>query len=120
VIGPNNQKDSDLDGIGDSCDPSPNTPDGERKEVNVLSEVAISGTPVTLGQTPGAGTTPTTTSDDAGGGVGSPGVGSLAPVVSSIPAWAAIASGLGGAGLLGSLGALAARVFGIRRRRDDD
>ena len=43
------------------------------------------------------------------------GVGSLAPAVASIPAWAAIASGLGGAGLLGGLGALASRV--LRRRR---
>jgi len=87
--------------------------------VNVLSEVAISGTPVTPGETPtpGAGTdTGNGDTTDTGTGVGSPGVGSLAPVVSSIPAWAAIASGLGGAGLLGSLGAFAARVFGIRRR----
>lgn len=117
VIGPNNQKDSDLDSIGDVCDPSPNSPDGERKEVNVLSEVTISGTPVTLGQTPIAGTTPGATSDTAGGP--DLGVGSLAPAVSSIPAWAAVASGLGGAGLLGSLGAIAARVFGIRRRDDN-
>ena len=43
------------------------------------------------------------------------GVGSLAPAIASIPAWAAIASGLGGAGLLGGLGALASRV--LRRRR---
>jgi len=42
------------------------------------------------------------------------GVGALAPVAGSIPAWAAIASGLGGAGLLGSLGAMAARI--MRRR----
>jgi hypothetical protein len=48
------------------------------------------------------------------GGAGT-GVGSLAPVAGSIPAWAAIASALGGAGLLGTLGTLAARV--LRRRR---
>jgi hypothetical protein len=41
-------------------------------------------------------------------------------MASSIPAWATIISALGGAGLLGSLGALAARIFGIRLpgRRD--
>ena len=119
LIGPNNQKDTDLDGIGDSCDSNPSTPDGERVEVNVLSEVAISGTPVTPGETPtpGAGTdTGNGDTTDSGTGGPSTGVGSLAPAVSSIPAWAAIASGLGGAGLLGSLGAFAARVFGIRRR----
>ena len=43
------------------------------------------------------------------------GVGSLAPAISSIPTWAAIASGLGLTGLLGSLGALASRI--LRRRR---
>ena len=43
------------------------------------------------------------------------GVGSLAPAVSSIPAWAAIASGLGGAGLLGSIAGMASRI--LRRRR---
>lgn len=43
------------------------------------------------------------------------GVGSLAPVASSIPIWAAIASSLGGAGLLGTLGAFLARI--VRRRR---
>ena len=61
----------------------------------------------------GAGTGPT------GGGAGGPdtGVGSLAPFAASIPAWAAIASGLGAAGLLGSLGAFARRIIG--RRRDD-
>ena len=55
--------------------------------------------------------------DTAGGGdgVGEGGVGALAPAVSSIPGWAAIASALGGAGLLGSLGAFASRIF--RRHR---
>jgi len=53
-----------------------------------------------------------TTGPDGGAATG---VGSLAPAVSSIPAWAAIASGLGGAGLLASLGAFLARF--VRRRR---
>ena len=63
---------------------------------------------------------PTTTTTGDGVGGPSTGVGSLAPVASSIPAWATIVSAIGGAGLLGSLGALASRIFGIRlpRRRD--
>ncbi len=44
------------------------------------------------------------------------GVGSLAPAISSIPAWAAIASGLGGAGLLGLAGSALAAIFRRRRR----
>lgn len=56
----------------------------------------------------------TTGGTDAAGGAAT-GVGSLAPAVSSIPAWATIISALGGAGLLGSLGALASRL--LRRRR---
>jgi len=56
----------------------------------------------------------TTGGTDAAGGAAT-GVGSLAPAVSSIPAWATIVSALGGAGLLGSLGALASRL--LRRRR---
>ncbi len=57
------------------------------------------------------------TTGPAGGGVGGPdtGVGSLAPIAASIPTWAAIASAFGGAGLLGSLGAIASRI--LRRRR---
>jgi hypothetical protein len=46
----------------------------------------------------------------------STGVGSLAPAVStSIPVWAAVVTGLGGAGLLGLAGTTLVRVF--RRRR---
>jgi hypothetical protein len=54
---------------------------------------------------------------DTEGGAGGPstGVGALAPAVGSIPTWAAIASGLGGAGFLGSIGAFFSRF--IRRRR---
>ena len=61
----------------------------------------------------GTGTTTVTVAEAVAGP--DTGVGSLAPIASSIPAWAAIASGLGGAGLLGSLGAMAARI--MRRRR---
>jgi hypothetical protein len=66
--------------------------------------------------TDGAGT-PTPTNGGNGGLNGGPsdGIGSLAPVASSIPAWAVALSSLGGAGLLGGLGAFASRVF--RRRR---
>ncbi len=184
--GTDNQEDADLDQIGDACDPHPNTPDGTRFEVCLVSQVKVgaggpepdpapqnmqpcdpeaeipagafdildgddngggddgggdngggdngggnNGGGDNTGATPTAvagqytndnnadgGTT--TGTDDIGGGLGT-GVGSLAPVASSIPAWATIISGLGGAGLLGSLGALAARIFGIRLpgRRDD-
>lgn len=69
----------------------------------------------------GDGTTGGTggTGGAAGGGAGGPdtGVGSLAPAVSSIPTWAAIASGLGGAGLLGSLGTFLSRFLHRRRRQ---
>jgi hypothetical protein len=58
------------------------------------------------------------TSGPSGGGAGGPdtGVGSLAPAIASIPGWAAIASGLGGAGILGAIGSFVLRVF--RHRRD--
>jgi len=72
---------------------------------------ADGGGTAVAGETTGAAGEATT---GAAGGAGT-GVGSLAPVASSIPAWAAIASALGGAGLLGSLGTLAARI--LRRRR---
>ncbi len=51
------------------------------------------------------------------GGAGGPdtGVGSLAPAIASIPTWAAIASGLGLTGLVGSLGTFVAHI--LRRRR---
>jgi hypothetical protein len=60
-----------------------------------------------------AGIVASETAGPAGGA--DTGVGSLAPLASSIPTWAAIVSALGGAGLLGSLGAFASRIF--RRRR---
>ena len=143
--GPDNQLDSDSDSIGDLCDPNPNTPDGNRVAVCLVATLDVGGggtppspapqdmqpcdpnaalpgagaptpTPEAGGATPAPGQATT----DTGTGGPSTGVGSLAPVASSIPTWAAIASGLGGAGLLGGLGTLAARVFGIRLpgRRD--
>ena len=214
IIGPNNQKDSDLDGIGDECDPNPNTPDGHRHiicQVKTVSVGAGGGSTPTEDQYicnegnacldaannndvcdfqegigPGtvtvdsdgdgiadatdrcANTPAGATVDQFGctaaqavldddkdgvlnasdactgtaagasvdakgcsaaqlasggggtggtGGTGGPdtGVGALAPAVSSIPTWAAIASGLGGAGLLSGVGSLVLRLF--RRRR---
>lgn len=85
-------------------------------EIVVSAEGGICGTATTTvtveagSAVAGAGTGPT----GAAGGAAT-GIGSLAPVVGSIPAWAAIVSALGGAGLLGSLGAMAARI--LRRRR---
>jgi hypothetical protein len=67
------------------------------------------GTRPDAGTRPGPGT-------GAGPGVGGPGetgIGTLAPVASSIPAWAAIISALGGAGLLSGLGVIISR---LRRR----
>lgn len=66
------------------------------------------GTSGTTGQAARGGTTP--------GAVGGPasGIGTLSPTASRVPAWAAIATGLGGAGLLGTLSALVSRR--LRRR----
>ena len=88
--------DDDKDGVKNVDDACPGTPTGESVDAKGCSASQLTG----------SGT-------DGGPGTG---VGSLAPAVSSIPAWAAIASGLGGAGLLGSLGAFVSRVF--RRRRE--
>jgi hypothetical protein len=152
--GADNQEDTDFDGIGDLCDPNPQTADGESMEVCLVSQVKIGAggpppdpapqnmqpcdpnadipeagalaTPTPSpapGATPGPDATPTPPPIDSGNGAvggAETGVGSLAPVASSIPAWATIVSALGGAGLLGSLGAVAARFFGVRLpgRRD--
>src|SRR3989454_29532 len=78
----------------------------------------------TIGAAPGAaaaaagGTAGTRAGGSAAGGAGAPvtGVGSLSPVGSSVPAWAAIAAGFGAAGVIGSLGTMASRL--IKRRRD--
>lgn len=74
----------------------------------------------TTGTTGTTGTTARTgAGTGAGGGPGGPvtGIGSLSPVAGTVPAWAAIAGGLGVAGLIGSFGTLASRL--VRRRRDD-
>lgn len=63
---------------------------------------------------PGAGQqTPAPTGGGGIGGPGPTGIGTLSPVASSIPAWAAIISALGGAGLLSGLGVIISR---LRRR----
>jgi hypothetical protein len=182
-LGPDNQEDTDSDGIGDQCDPDPtdndaqgvpiefciitpveiggggdpppdptlmtpcdpnanfdqddcslldedemviygtdpNKTDTDDDGVSDCDEIAAGTDPLVAGAdaTPVPGTTPTAGTGGTGGtgGVGgdvSTGIGSLAPVASSIPAWATALSALGGAGLLGSLGALAARIFGVR------
>jgi hypothetical protein len=41
--GPDNQEDTDSDAIGDACDPNPNTPDGQRFEVCLVSQIDIGG-----------------------------------------------------------------------------
>ncbi len=92
------------------CDPNAPLPTAE--EVQRVLEQTI-GPDQSTSQT----TTTTSTTTTRGGAAGGPGtgIGSLAPAAASIPAWAAVASGLGGAGLLGSLGAFASRF--LRRRR---
>ena len=125
--------DEDSDGVGDACDPNLDDADAQgvfvkvvlASSVEIISTVTGDGGGDDGGGGDGGGGGDTdvagTTGGPTGSGVGGPdtGVGSLAPAISSIPAWAAIASGLGGAGLLGSLGALAARITGLRRRSDD-
>ena len=129
--------DSDFDGIGDACDSNTTTADGHRHDLclTVPITVGAGGTAPTgtvplgdtscpkgvlgtggtgTGGTGGTGTGGTGTGGDAVGGAAT-GVGSLAPAVASIPAWAAIASGLGGTGLLGLAASAIARV--LRRRR---
>jgi hypothetical protein len=129
----NDQTDTDLDGFGDTCDPNPSNRDTEGdyilKELTTEATIAPAGTGSTgglnggtNGGTNGGGTDGTGDGTGTGGAEGGPagGVGALAPAVSSIPAWATVASGLGGAGLLGSIGAFAARFLRIRRREDDE
>ena len=87
--------DDDGDGVKNVDDKCPNTPSGESVDAEGCSASQLA------------------TGDSSSGP--STGVGSLAPVAASIPAWAAAASAFGSAGLLGSLGAFASRR--IRRRR---
>ena len=135
------QLDDDADGVPNSIDRCANTPAGATvdavgctpeqavldddndgvKNIDDVCPGTASGASV---DADGCSAAQLATDGGDGGpdGPGSVGVGSLAPAISSIPAWAAIASGLGGAGLLGSLTAFASRIFGIRlpfRRRDD-
>ncbi|MEX0801414.1 MAG: hypothetical protein WD379_09380 [Dehalococcoidia bacterium] len=162
-----NLDDGDNDGIGDACDPNPDTPDGEINVLCIVNAIDI-GAGGEAGSAPasddylcttsgacidaagddgvcdyaegipfgGSGTDDDGTDDgadggtnggttdggttggtDTEGGAGGPatGVGSLAPAAASIPAWATILAGLGSAGVLGSLGAMASRIF---RRRE--
>ncbi|MCH8992297.1 MAG: thrombospondin type 3 repeat-containing protein, partial [Acidobacteria bacterium] len=97
------QEDDDGDGVKNVDDECADTPAGEDVDDTGCSDSQLAVAAAATGPT--------------GGGVGGPdtGVGSLAPAISSIPAWAAIASGLGLTGLLGSLGAMASRI--LRRRR---
>ncbi len=117
----------------------PDVADGARAALCIVNQITVGagGTaastqvpPCSAPPTNGGGPTPTPAPTDdmtvareatgpTGGGVGGPdtGVGALAPAISSIPTWAASASGLGGAGLLGGLGAFFSRIFHIRLPR---
>jgi len=133
------------DGIGDACDRNPAVPDGAEILCIKQNSIAVGGDGTVafsgclaalpaLGDPilpPGTGggdsstdtgtttaRTGTGTGTGAGGGVGGPvtGIGSLSPVASTVPAWAAIAGALGTAGMIGALGTLASRF--VQRRRD--
>ncbi len=107
--------DACSDGLDNDADGSTDSADSDCADADGGDGDGGTATPA-----PGATPTPAPTGGNGVGGDPGTGVGSLAPVASSIPAWATIVSALGGAGLLGSLGALAARIFGIRLpgRRD--
>jgi hypothetical protein len=128
--------DSDNDGVLDTADRCPNTPagatvdavgctpaqavldddnDGVLNASDKCPGTAAGASVNTDGCSAAQLATGNTGNTDSGTGGPDTGVGALAPAVSSIPAWAAIASGLGGAGLLGSLGAFVSRI--LRRRR---
>ncbi|MFQ6019485.1 MAG: hypothetical protein ACE5KW_01890 [Dehalococcoidia bacterium] len=72
----------------------------------------VGGDTTTGGNTTGGGDT---ASEIGATGGPSTGVGSLAPAVASIPAWAVVATGLGGAGLTAIAGTAIART--LRRKR---
>jgi Thrombospondin type 3 repeat len=124
----------------------PNVPDGEEIVCIKVSSVTSGGDPnvafgpcqstlpplaggvpetTTIGAAPGSssvgaggGAAGTRAGVGAAGGAAGPvtGVGSLSPVGGGVPAWAAVATGLGAAGVIGSLGTMASRL--IKRRRD--
>jgi len=133
---PGTTTDADGDGVPDADDRCPNTPAGatvdavgctpEQAVLDDDNDGVLNASDKCPGTAAGASVdadgcsaaqldTGNTGNTDSGTGGPDTGVGALAPTVSSIPAWAAIASGLGGAGLLGSLGAFASRI--LRRRR---
>ncbi|TMG00605.1 MAG: hypothetical protein E6I03_11165 [Chloroflexi bacterium] len=124
----------------------PDVPDGEEIVCIKVSSIASGGDPnvafgpcqttlpplvggvpetSTIGGAPGpssagveGGAAGTRAGGSAAGGAAGPvtGVGSLSPVGGSVPAWAAVAAGLGAAGVIGSLGTMASRL--IKRRRE--
>jgi hypothetical protein len=136
--------DSDYDGIGDACDPSPNAVNGEFQGfcIQFTLDVGPPATAETGTRTgsapecagvvvaqPTAGTSgiqtaaPKTatpigqTVAGGGGGVGGAGesgVGSLSPTNAGVPIWAAILASLGGLGLL--IGAGMLRYSHAKRR----
>ncbi len=154
IIGADNQKDSDSDGIGDDCDilgaggigKGPNVADGEVLKLCGVNPIQVGGggaadtkvkdripcgagvaaEPSDVNATPtptlapGATPRPTTAGGGVPGVAGAPGggIGTLAPVAASVPAWAAFVTAAGGIGLLIGIGALAQRRLAARRTRD--
>jgi len=139
-------KDTDVDGIGDACDPSPNAVNGEFQGYCIQFAVAVGGSVGAVsgtrtGNTPdcagvavvqptanpsGIVTAAPKTATPVGqtpvgggggvGGSGDSGVGSLSPTNAGIPIWAAVLASLGGLGLLVGAGML--RFSHARRRID--
>lgn len=138
--GDDNQVDTDLDQIGDACDPNPTSPDGELPRVCRITAINIGSsstpgfnpadvqpcnpnaviqqaeTPTPVGQTPtpvGQTKAPTPVGGTGVGDPGDPGIGSLSPVGGSLPVWAAILAGLGA---IGALGGFTLAGWSMRRR----
>ncbi len=145
-VGPDNQKDTDSDGIGDQCDQHPTDPDGVSLATCVVNQITVGAggtadaqvlnrlpcgagvndsggtagaTPTPVGQTPGPVVGNQSGTTTSGTGVSGPagGIGTLSPVGTSIPAWAALAIAIGGFGLLGGVGTMASRRVAARRKR---
>ncbi len=132
--------DKDSDGIGDKCDPHPDSPDGDYVSMCLSYPITIGAGASTQPQpasradgpacvlAPGQtlptptlppGVTPRPTGPGGGGGgiggPGSTGVGSLAPTGTSVSLLAVLAAAAGALGVAAGLGVLGARRA---RRRD--
>ena len=102
--------------VGAPCDQGTDTDDGGGNGANDAGAGGNGANDAGAGGNGGSGGTGGAGGPGVSGEAGGPdtGVGALAPAAGSIAIWAAIASGLGAAGLLASLGAFVSRLW--RRR----